>query len=576
MYLRETRRTNRDSSVVRYLQLAHNERHPQTGNSVAKVIHNFGRAERVDRDALARLMWSISRFLTPEQALTAAAGAEVEVLDSRHLGGAWTLDRVWERLGIGAAIRRVAEGRRLDGQATERVLFALVAQRALEPGSKLAATDWVAHRVAIQGCPGFSDDAAYRGMDFLLDALGEIAGEIFSSVATLLNLDLDLVFVDTTSTYWEADVADGLADLAESVDDDGVARPVERGRREFGHSKDHRSDLPQVVIAMAVTRDGVPVRCWTFPGNENDQRIIRTVKDDLAGWNLHRMVWVADRGFASAANRAYLTRGGGHYIHAEKLRHTNAEAAAALARPGRYRTVAGNLRVKEVTVAPGGDGDGDQGARAQRFVVCHNPEQADRDAAVRERLVAHLEELIAGSDAWAGRRRDEFVGSLKGKLGLRRYLRRTKSGLLRIDHATVQSEAHLDGKWLLRTSDVTLTPEDLAAAYKQLLAVERGWRDLKGALGLRPVFHYREDRIRGHVQLCWLALLLTRVVENATGDTWRNTRHELDRMHLVTLATGDGQVAQRSATTPGQKAILAALDLPEPPRFLDFTVPTAR
>jgi hypothetical protein len=99
----------------------------------------------------------------------------------------------------------------------------------------------------------------------------------------------------------------------------------------------------QVVIAMAVTRDGVPVRCWTFPGNTNDTSIIRTVKDDLAGWNLHRMVWVADRGFASAANRAYLTRGGGHYIHAEKLRHTNSDAAAALARPGRYRSVAGNL-----------------------------------------------------------------------------------------------------------------------------------------------------------------------------------------------------------------------------------------
>jgi hypothetical protein len=575
MYLRETRRTNRDGSVVRYLQLAHNERHPETGNSVAKVIHNFGRAEHVDRDALSRLVSSISRFLTPEQALSAAAGAEVEVLDSRHLGGAWTLDRVWERLGIGAAIRRVATGRRLDGEATERVLFALVAQRALEPGSKLAATDWVAHRVAIEGCPGFSDDAAYRAMDFLLEALGEIAGEIFDSVATLLNLDLDLIFVDTTSTYWEVDVADELADLSESVDDDGVTRPVEQAKREFGHSKDHRTDLPQVVIAMAVTRDGVPVRCWTFPGNENDQRIIRTVKDDLAGWNLHRMVWVADRGFASAANRAYLTRGGGHYIHAEKLRHTNSEAAAALARPGRYRTVAGNLRVKEVAVAPGGDGDGDQGARTQRFVVCHNPEQAVRDAAVRDRLVAHLEELIAGSDAWTSRRRDEFVGSLKGKPGLRRYLRRTRSGLLRVDHATLKAESHLDGKWLLRTSDSTLTPEDLAAAYKQLLQVERGWRDLKGALGLRPVFHHREDRIRGHVQLCWLALLLIRVVENATGDTWRNTRHELDRMHLVTLATPDGHVAQRSATTAGQKAILAALGLGEPPRFFDFTVPTA-
>jgi hypothetical protein len=557
--------------VVRYLQLAHNERHPDTGNPVAKVIHSFGRAEQVDRAALARLVSSISRFLTPEEAVAAATGMDVEVVDSRRLGGTWTLDRVWERLGIGAAIREAATGRRLDAQAVERVVFALVAQRALEPGSKLAATKWVAERVAIEGLTALSDDAAYAAMDFLLDALDGIAGEVFGSVAHLLNLDLDIVFVDTTSTYWEVDVPDELADLADKVDDDGVTRPVEQGKRAFGHSKDFRTDLPQVVIAMAVTRDGVPVRCWTFPGNTADTSIIRTVKDDLAGWNLRRMVWVADRGFASAANRAYLTRGGGHYIHAEKLRNTNSEAAAALARPGRYRTVAGNLRVKEVTVAPGGQGDGDDGARAQRFVVCHNPEQADRDAAVRTQLVKHLESLIVGSDSWPDRRRDELVGSLKTKPGLRRYLRRTGGGLLRVDAAAVKREAHLDGKWLLRTSDTTLTPDDLAAAYKQLLQVERGWRDMKGALGLRPVFHHREDRIRAHVQLCWLALLLLRVVENATDDTWRNVRHELDRMHLVTLATADGQVAQRTATTAGQKSILAALKLPEPPRFFDFT-----
>ncbi len=560
--------------MVRYLQLAHNERHPQTGNPVAKVIHSFGRVEQVDRAALARLVSSISRFLTPEEAAAAAAGMEVEVVDSRRLGGTWTLDRVWERLGIGAAIGKAATGRRLDGAATERVVFALVAQRALEPGSKLAGTKWVAERVAIEGCAGFTDDAAYAAyaaMDFLLEALDDIAGEVFGSVAHLLNLDLDIVFVDTTSTYFEVDVPDELADLQDKVDDDGISRPVEQGKRSFGHSKDFRTDLPQVVIAMAVTRDGVPVRCWTFPGNTADTAIIRTVKDDLAGWNLSRMVWVADRGFASAANRAYLTRGGGHYIHAEKLRNTNSEAAAALARPGRYRTVAGNLRVKEVAVAPGGQGDGDDGARAQRFVVCHNPEQADRDAAIRSQLVTHLESLIVGSDGWSDRRRDELVGSLKTKPGLRRYLRRTAGGLLRVDAAAVKREAHLDGKWLLRTSDTTLTPDDLAAAYKQLLQVERGWRDMKGALGLRPVFHHREDRIRAHVQLCWLALLLLRVVENATDDTWRNVRHELDRMHLVTLSTPDGQVAQRSALTAGQKTILTALKLPEPPRFFDFT-----
>ncbi len=222
-------------------------------------------------------------------------------------------------------------------------------------------------------------------------------------------------------------------------------------------------------------------------------------------------------------------------------------------------------------VAPGGQGDGDDGARTQRFVVCHNPEQAQRDAAVRLRLVTHLQSLIKGSDGWSDRRRDELVGSLKTKPGLRRYLRRTPAGLLRIDAGAVKREAHLDGKWLLRTSDTTLTPDDLAAAYKQLLQVERGWRDMKGHLGVRPVFHYREDRIRAHVQLCWLALLLLRVVENATDDTWRNVRHELDRMHLVTLKTADGQVAQRTATTTGQKKILAALKLPEPARFFDFT-----
>lgn len=580
MYLRETRRTNKDGSVVRYLQLAHNTRNASTGASTAKVIHNFGRADLVDRDGLARLVTSISRLLEPEQQATlspevaaAAGGPEaVEVIDSRRMGGAWTLDQLWDRLGIGAAIRRAA-GRRaqLDPGAVERVLFALVAQRALEPGSKLAATSWVAERVAIENLAGFSDDQAYRAMDFLLEALEEVASEVFDSVATLLNLDLDIVFVDTTSTYFETEYPDQQPETAEPASDDEISKPTESGARDFGHSKDFRTDLPQVVIAMAVTRDGVPVKCWTFPGNTADTSIIRTIKDDLAGWNLHRMVWVADRGFASATNRSYLTRGGGHYIHAEKLRHTNKEATAALARPGRYRTVAGNLRVKEVHVGPGGAGDGDGGMRAQRFVICHNPERAERDQQVRANLVEHLESLINGSDQWSRRQRDELVGTLKTKPGLKRYLRRTKTGLLRINQKAITTEKSLDGKWLLRTSDPTLSAEDLAAAYKQLLAMEAGWRDMKGHLGLRPVFHHREDRIRAHVQLCWLGLLLIRVAENTTGDTWRNLRNELDRLHLVTLATADGTVAQRSRLTSQQKKILTALEIPEPRRFHDFT-----
>jgi hypothetical protein len=210
-------------------------------------------------------------------------------------------------------------------------------------------------------------------------------------------------------------------------------------------------------------------------------------------------------------------------------------------------------------------------------VICHNPEQASRDQQVRDNLIAHLEELINGSDTWSARRRDELVGALRTKPGLRRYLRRTPTGLLRIDRGAAKREAHLDGKWLLRTSDLTLSAEDLAAAYKQLIAVEAGWRDMKSSRGLRPVHHRREDRIRGHIQLCWLALLLIRVAENTTSQTWRSLRHELDRMALVTLATSHGTIAQRSQTTPAQRTVLNALRLPEPPKFFDFTpAPTDR
>ena len=278
------------------------------------------------------------------------------------------------------------------------------------------------------------------------------------------------------------------------------------------------------------------------------------------------MLWVADRGFSSEANRAYLQRGGGHYVLAERLRNGSAEARAALSRAGRYQQVAGNLEVKEVRLG--------EGLRDARFVVVHNPEAATRDRCVRAQLVAYLTEQIAGTDEWTQARRDELVGTLRTRPGLYRFLRRSGRGLLRIDQAAIKREARLDGKWLLRTSDESHSAADLAAAYRQLYQVERGWRDMKGALSLRPVFHHREDRIRAHVQLCWLALLLIRVVENATGESWRCVREELDRLHLVTLESAEGRVVRRSRITAGQRRIFKALELPEPPLFSDFEVAT--
>ena len=573
MYLRETKRRNADGSAVAYLALAQNERDPETGVPRARIIHRFGRADQVDREALARLVRSISRFLDPSEAVAATASGEVRIIESRTMGSAWLADRLWERLEIGETIINSAAGRRFEAERVERAIFAMVANRlSVKPLSKLAGCEWVAERAFIEGLAAVSDDECYRAMDFLHAALPELQERVFFTVASLLDLEVDLLFFDTTSTYWETDrLPEELQDEDEqpAADDDDEDEPAPRelGRRRYSkNSKDHRPDLPQVVVGMAVTRKGIPVRVWTFPGNASDQVIIRKVRDDLRGWNLSRVIWVLDRGFTSERNRRYLQRGGGHYIVAEKLRSDSKEAGAALSRQGRYHTVQGNLRVKQVRI--------DEGTNRDRFVICHNPERAERDRTVREQILERLRQEIHHADGLAPSKCSELYGALATKPAYKRFLRKTKTGKLRIDRAAVTRETKLDGKFLLRTSDESLTPADLAEGYKALYEAERGWRDLKHTIDMRPAYHRRGDRIEAHVQLCWLALLLLRVAETETGETWRNLRGELDRMHLVTLATNEGTVSQRTELTPGHRRILGALELPEPPRFYDFTPAT--
>lgn len=554
MYLRTTTRRAADGSQVRYLQLAHNEWDPAKGRSKVRVLYHFGREDELDRDAIRRLIGSLGRALPAGEALTAAAPPELRFCDSRPMGGAYLLDQLWRRLGIPGILARALRGRRLD-PAAERALFAMVANRALAPASKLSCAAWASERVAIPGLDLLSDDQCYRAMDWLLEVEPELAEQVYWSVANLLNLEVDLLFFDTTSTYFETDEADPPSEGAP------------RGFRTFGHSKDHRPDLPQVVIGLAVTREGIPIRVWTFPGNTADMALIRQVKDDLLAWKLGRVVWVTDRGFASAENRRYLQRAGGHYISGEKLRGDSAEAKAALARQGRYHVVAGNLEVKEVVL--------DEGTMRDRFVVCRNPDEAIRDAAIRDRLLGSLELAIAGNDELTPAARAKLACDLRGKPTNRRFLRVTTTGLLRIDRAAVAADAKLDGKFLLRTSDPTLSAADVALGYKQLLEVERAWRDMKTTLDLRPVYHRKETRIRAHVLLCWLALLLVRLAENATGETWRNLRLELDRCHLGRFVGPAGEVAQRTEITARQATIFKALEIAEPPRYTELASPPA-
>ena len=283
MYLRTTARRNADGSVVRYLQLAHNEWDAAVG-SRTRVLYNFGREDRLDRDAVRRLITSLSRVLDPGQALAAAAPVDLSFVESRPYGGAYVLDGLWRRVGVDGLLAGLLAGNRRD-QRAERVLFALVANRALAPSSKLAATRWVNEWVLIDGLADLDDDTCYRAMDWLLEVEAELAERVYWAVADLLNLEVDLLFFDTTSTYFEIDEPDPavprdaagrVRDVAPpaagpaDTDTDTAGEGAEASRAGFrcrGHSKDHRDDLPQVVIGMAVTRTGIPIRVWTWPGS---------------------------------------------------------------------------------------------------------------------------------------------------------------------------------------------------------------------------------------------------------------------------------------------------------------------
>jgi Transposase DDE domain len=584
VYVRTSTRKTSDGRSVRYLQLAHNEWDPAAQRSRTKVLYSFGREDDLDRTGIERLVAALSRLLDPAAAARLSQPAGLEFTEARPVGGVHVLDALWRRLGIDAAMRAQLTGRRM-GERAERILFALVANRALAPCSKLAATGWIARDVHIDGLDEVVDEACYRAMDWLLEIEPRLAQEVFHATAHLLNLEVDLLFFDTTSTYFQVEDPDqpvardrhgrradggdtdtGDTDTGDTDTGDADTGDADTGDaagfRSFGNSKDHRPDLPQVIVGMAVTRDGIPVRCWCWPGNTADSALIRQVKTDLRAWSLARVVWVADRGFASAANRRFLQRGSGHYILGERLRGGTPAANAALSRPGRYQNVRDNLQVKEVHLTPDLADD--------RFVVCYNPAEADRDAATRARHVAALTELIDGTDRLPRSKRDELAGVISTKPYLKRYLRRTPGGLLRVDQSTIAREANLDGKYLLRTSDPTLSAEDIALGYKQLLEVERGWRTLKQVIDLRPVYHRKEDRIRAHVILCWLALLLIRIIETTTGRTWPPVRDELQRLHAVTYTGPAGAFRQTTTLTKTQRDLLAALDIEPPKKILNL------
>src|SRR4051812_15370095 len=283
MYLRVTERRNRDGSSVAYYALAENVWNPQAKRSEAQVIHNFGRADQVDKAALQRLIASIQRVIDAD-----AAGAlptrgraslpDIEIDAAFELGVVLAARALWEELGIGETIRARLTRAQLSAPH-EMALFAMAAQRLDDPGSKLGcATRWLPAIAWLPEAGPLAVDQLYRALDFLAIWSEEIERDVFLRSADLLRLDVDLIFYDTTTAYFEIDEPDEHCEL--------WAGKLFAPLRQHGHNKEGRDNQPQVIIAMAVTRDGMPVRSWVLPGNTADVATVARIKQDLHAWRL--------------------------------------------------------------------------------------------------------------------------------------------------------------------------------------------------------------------------------------------------------------------------------------------------
>jgi transposase len=550
MYLRITKRTNKDDSVVEYFQLAHNERHPDTRKPVAKIIHNFGRVDQLDRQELVRLCQSIGRVcglrfddpqaITRNSADLGGLPADMKIKQTLALGCPLVIDVLWERLGLKKCLEAIEQA--AGGQAQlERALLAMVANRLCMPESKLGVWDRWLSTVYLPSCKDLKLRHMYEAMDLLHANIEEVEKTVFFNTANLFNLEVDLIFYDTTTASFHVDYEDDDTDPNTTL-------------RKFGHAKEGNW-APQVVVALAVTRDGIPVRSWVLPGNTADVTTVTKVRTDLRGWNLGRAMFVADAGMNSTDNRAELAKACGKYLLACRMASIAEIKGEVLGKRGPYTIFKDNLQAKEVII---GDGE-----RRRRYILCFNPHEAERQAKHRQMIVEHLEvELASHKDHSVDA---QWAIDLLASRRFKGYLRTTKGGQLHIDRGAVADAAKYDGKWVIETNDDTISLEDAACGYKSLMVIERCFRSLKRTqIKMTPMYHWASRRIETHVKICVLALQIERVAEISCSKPWYHIKRALETLQVTEFFDSKYRVLMRNEVTKEAENILKSLKIRPP------------
>lgn len=534
------------SGPYEYLQIVENKK--KRGKVKQSVVATLGRMDQLREKArVETLIRSLSRF--SEQTLLILSGKSDVSAEGKKLGPVLIFERLWQETGIAEALKSLLKGRNFLFDV-ERALFVTVLHRLMVSGSDRSCERW-RRDYLIEGMDGLSLHHFYRAMAFLGETLSDQSGaspfsprctkdlveeDLFFARRNLFT-ELDLVFFDTTSIYFEGQGGETL------------------GKK--GLSKDRRADCNQMVVGAVIDQDGSPICCEMWPGNTTDVKTLMPVMERVRDrFGIGRACVVADRGMISAPTLNRLDSEQIPYILGTRMRKFKEVKEDVLSRPGRYQEVypegtrskaPAPLKVKEVLV------------EGRRYILCVNTRQARKDAQDREAIVEALRERLKSNPK-----------SLVVNKGYRKYLKMDKDSV-RIDEDRLKAEARFDGKWVLRTN-TDLPADQVALKYKELWQVERVFRDMKSVLETRPVFHQRDDTIRGHVFCSFLALVLRkelqrRLVRMGHNFEWDEIKQDLKELQLLEIEDKGTRMAIRTECKGCCGKVFQAVGVAPPPRI---------
>jgi transposase len=537
MFLR-TKVVKQSGKAYEYVQLVENFR-DEDGITRQRVLKSLGSKDSLRVEEIETLVASLERFMGKRlsrrrdcEEVTKSEDA-FDVLASRRFGDVYVLRELWRELGLHQIFDELADHREFKFDLG-KALFTMVANRAIDPRSKLDTIEWANLDVLMPEVEGLDEHHLYRTLTWLDDVKVQAETQIFERVVRPRSEELRLVLYDTSPAHFETNDGPPLA---------------QHGRRSRApHGK------KIVLVALVTTFDGWPIFHQVFPGSTAD---VKTVESALLAlrdrFKVGRVLFLSDNGMVSSTTLALLERLGFDFMVAVKLKTGTKEVRdQVLGRAGRYREVDPNLRVKEVTI--------DQ----RRYVVCHNPDEDRRDKARRESMLAKLAAKLDGGVLW-----DSQKGAkIRANAAYRRYVARGRGptkGQVVISKTRVERDERYDGKWVVYTSRADLRPEDVACLYKSEGAIEHDWRDLKSVLGLRPIRHFTDHNVRGHIFVCVLAKILLREIQRRLDQTFApvgsppTVIENLGRIPAVQVETPRGTLWKTARLTPQDTALLRAL-----------------